>query len=608
MNSISKLVALQLAIEKFGPSLEDVEACIRVLNEGLLQFRTKKEVVAKTDGKMLNYMFDKMFQSIGSKYLNFLTTGVLEANFIEPAHDKQGFERTTVMARLESRLISMQRNYWSKNCHIIGYAPRNKQKSGKGDSVLLTQETNVTETSKLSTGDVESIPLVKNPVPAVTQVENVVDESEQSDHDTVQAERQSNSSHILPEVTQLPHEEAQHQDCAGLSPQRLSNSLQSSKHIVGQQNPPQRHLDLPELHDRESQQLDEVHSISSELPEQLQRTEKSQNLQNGFLRSRKHIVGQKKNSPEQCGRENRKIPEVHSIPSEHLEQLQVIEQAQDLQKRSLRSRNNILEQQNSSQRHFDSPELHARENQQAHKVHSIPSELPEQSQLTEQSPNLQKRSSQSTKHIAGQQKYPQRCSNFTELHDGGNKQLHVAHSIPLEHLDHCAVSSLSTPSSRPPTEVDLDQLNRELDFMVTTTQISQVSTRTAADGLESGSTTANAIELTELGSGPNLQNQIVNHTFDSNSIHENNPNNWSCHLADKNRHKQLEEENEKLKERIKTLEETMLHGLQMEIEKNINLQAHIEELEKNLEASKRSLSDEQVQRYLEENELQNKLK
>ncbi|KAH9295455.1 hypothetical protein KI387_039043, partial [Taxus chinensis] len=58
MNSISRLVALQSDIAKFGPSLEDVEACIRVLNEGLLQFRTEKEVVVKRNGRMLNYMFD----------------------------------------------------------------------------------------------------------------------------------------------------------------------------------------------------------------------------------------------------------------------------------------------------------------------------------------------------------------------------------------------------------------------------------------------------------------------------------------------------------------------------------------------------------------------
>ena len=41
-----------------------------------------------------------------------LLTGVLEANFVEPAHDKQGFERTTVLARLEARLVQMQKHYW----------------------------------------------------------------------------------------------------------------------------------------------------------------------------------------------------------------------------------------------------------------------------------------------------------------------------------------------------------------------------------------------------------------------------------------------------------------------------------------------------------------
>ncbi|KAL0318907.1 UNVERIFIED_CONTAM: protein MICRORCHIDIA 4 [Sesamum angustifolium] len=54
--------------------------------------------------------------------------GVLEANFVEPAHDKQGFERTTVLARLETRLIQMQKTYWSSNCHKIGYAPRRNKK------------------------------------------------------------------------------------------------------------------------------------------------------------------------------------------------------------------------------------------------------------------------------------------------------------------------------------------------------------------------------------------------------------------------------------------------------------------------------------------------
>ncbi|KAK8344101.1 hypothetical protein V6Z11_A07G056900 [Gossypium hirsutum] len=55
--------------------------------------------------------------------------GVLEANFVEPAHDKQGFERTTVLARLEARLVQMQKTYWSINCHRIGYAPRRNKKN-----------------------------------------------------------------------------------------------------------------------------------------------------------------------------------------------------------------------------------------------------------------------------------------------------------------------------------------------------------------------------------------------------------------------------------------------------------------------------------------------
>ncbi|KAK9073594.1 hypothetical protein SSX86_007918 [Deinandra increscens subsp. villosa] len=55
--------------------------------------------------------------------------GVLEANFVEPAHDKQGFERTTVLQRLESRLIQMQKTYWTTYCHKIGYAPRRNKKN-----------------------------------------------------------------------------------------------------------------------------------------------------------------------------------------------------------------------------------------------------------------------------------------------------------------------------------------------------------------------------------------------------------------------------------------------------------------------------------------------
>ncbi|CAI8619335.1 unnamed protein product [Vicia faba] len=54
--------------------------------------------------------------------------GVLEANFVEPAHDKQGFERTLVLSRLEQRLIQMQKTYWGSNSHKIGYASNRVRK------------------------------------------------------------------------------------------------------------------------------------------------------------------------------------------------------------------------------------------------------------------------------------------------------------------------------------------------------------------------------------------------------------------------------------------------------------------------------------------------
>lgn len=53
-------------------------------------------------------------------WVNFVTpllsslsvTGVLEADFVEPTHDKQGFERTAVLARLENKLVKIQKDYW----------------------------------------------------------------------------------------------------------------------------------------------------------------------------------------------------------------------------------------------------------------------------------------------------------------------------------------------------------------------------------------------------------------------------------------------------------------------------------------------------------------
>ncbi|XP_071713107.1 protein MICRORCHIDIA 2-like [Rutidosis leptorrhynchoides] len=61
--------------------------------------------------------------------------GVLEANFIEPAHDKQDFERSSVFSRLEQKLKQMQMDYWRRKSHFIGHQPdpsfvRKMQKTG----------------------------------------------------------------------------------------------------------------------------------------------------------------------------------------------------------------------------------------------------------------------------------------------------------------------------------------------------------------------------------------------------------------------------------------------------------------------------------------------
>jgi hypothetical protein len=39
-------------------------------------------------------------------------SGVLEANFIEPAHDKQDFERTPLFNRLETKLRQIIVDFW----------------------------------------------------------------------------------------------------------------------------------------------------------------------------------------------------------------------------------------------------------------------------------------------------------------------------------------------------------------------------------------------------------------------------------------------------------------------------------------------------------------
>ncbi|KAF9671629.1 hypothetical protein SADUNF_Sadunf12G0067500 [Salix dunnii] len=52
--------------------------------------------------------------------------GVLEANFVEPTHNKQDFERTSLFQKLESRLKEMTWEYWDYHCGLIGYQVKKK--------------------------------------------------------------------------------------------------------------------------------------------------------------------------------------------------------------------------------------------------------------------------------------------------------------------------------------------------------------------------------------------------------------------------------------------------------------------------------------------------
>lgn len=51
--------------------------------------------------------------SDGSIYVKFYVfAGALEANFVEPTHNKQDFEKTDLLQKLENRLKEMTLEYW----------------------------------------------------------------------------------------------------------------------------------------------------------------------------------------------------------------------------------------------------------------------------------------------------------------------------------------------------------------------------------------------------------------------------------------------------------------------------------------------------------------
>lgn len=89
------------------------------MGEALLVRKTSSTVTWIESGNFVDvFIHETIFYSELSLWEPRLTddqfwiAGVLEANFVEPAHDKQSFERTAVLSRLELRLLQMQKLYW----------------------------------------------------------------------------------------------------------------------------------------------------------------------------------------------------------------------------------------------------------------------------------------------------------------------------------------------------------------------------------------------------------------------------------------------------------------------------------------------------------------
>ncbi|KAH9322771.1 hypothetical protein KI387_017410, partial [Taxus chinensis] len=58
-DSIEKLIRLHAYVKEFGPSLKRVKTSIDILSRELLRFKTESGVIAKVDGKTMNYMLEK---------------------------------------------------------------------------------------------------------------------------------------------------------------------------------------------------------------------------------------------------------------------------------------------------------------------------------------------------------------------------------------------------------------------------------------------------------------------------------------------------------------------------------------------------------------------
>ncbi|KAG7015327.1 Protein MICRORCHIDIA 2, partial [Cucurbita argyrosperma subsp. argyrosperma] len=100
--------------------------------------------------------------------------GVLEANFLEPVHDKQGFERSSAYIRLETRLKQMVMEYWRSCCHLVGHNPpgiHNLQKDRANSQASIRPAANIQ--NKMAKEQYDGLPKGSNEALNTTQDSDV---------------------------------------------------------------------------------------------------------------------------------------------------------------------------------------------------------------------------------------------------------------------------------------------------------------------------------------------------------------------------------------------------------------------------------------------------
>ncbi|KAM4115270.1 hypothetical protein ACJW30_04G136000 [Castanea mollissima] len=97
--------------------------------------------------------------------------GVLEANFIEPTHNKQDFERTSLFQKLEGRLKEMTWEYWDYHCGLIGYQVKKKPR--------VSETPQISSHSTPHSGKQHPVTLHKSP-PAIGSMKAAIERAERS--------------------------------------------------------------------------------------------------------------------------------------------------------------------------------------------------------------------------------------------------------------------------------------------------------------------------------------------------------------------------------------------------------------------------------------------